>query len=92
MDIDELYQNIILDHSKRPRNFGELPPPAAKGEGYNPSCGDEVTIFLNKSAAHTVVGGSFRESLDYGMQAGMTYLEINQADMENRELRPDIHE
>lgn len=37
-------------------------------------------------------GGSFRESLEYGMQAGMTYLEIYQADMENKELRPIIHE
>src|SRR5271165_3513999 len=35
MEIDELYQTIILDHSKRPRNFGELPPPAVKGDGYN---------------------------------------------------------
>jgi nitrogen fixation NifU-like protein len=52
MDIDELYQTIILDHSKRPRNFGELPPPAAKAEGYNPSCGDEVTVFI--TAGHTV--------------------------------------
>src|SRR5260370_6535 len=49
MEIDELYQTIILDHSKRPRNFGELPPPAAKGEGYNPSCGDEVVVFVNRS-------------------------------------------
>ena len=31
MEIDELYQTIILDHSKRPRNFGELPSPAVQG-------------------------------------------------------------
>ena len=49
MEIDELYQTIILDHSKRPRNFGELPPPAVKGEGYNPSCGDEIAVFVNES-------------------------------------------
>jgi len=49
MEIDELYQTIILDHSKRPRNFGELPPPAAKGEGYNPACGDEVVVFIARS-------------------------------------------
>jgi nitrogen fixation protein NifU and related proteins len=46
MDLDELYQSVILDHSKRPRNYGELPPPAVKGEGYNPSCGDEITVFV----------------------------------------------
>jgi nitrogen fixation NifU-like protein len=49
MEIDELYQTIILDHSKRPRNFGELPPPAVKGAGYNPSCGDEVVVFVARS-------------------------------------------
>jgi nitrogen fixation protein NifU and related proteins len=50
MELDELYQTIILDHSKRPRNFGDLPPPAVQGEGYNPSCGDEVTVFVAESA------------------------------------------
>ena len=49
MEIDELYQTIILDHSRRPRNFGELPPPALKGAGYNPSCGDEVIVFVARS-------------------------------------------
>jgi nitrogen fixation protein NifU and related proteins len=49
MEIDELYQTIILDHSKRPRNFGELPPPAVKGAGYNPACGDEVVVFVARS-------------------------------------------
>lgn len=49
MEIDDLYQTIILDHSKRPRNFGELPSPASKGEGYNPSCGDEVVVFVSQS-------------------------------------------
>ena len=49
MEIDELYQTIILDHSRRPRNFGELPPPALKGAGYNPACGDEVVVFVARS-------------------------------------------
>jgi len=49
MEIDELYQTIILDHSRRPRNFGELPPPALKGAGYNRSCGDEVVVFVARS-------------------------------------------
>jgi nitrogen fixation NifU-like protein len=54
MEIDELYQTIILDHSKRPRNFGELPPPAVKGAGYNPSCGDEVVVFVARSPEGTI--------------------------------------
>ena len=54
MEIDDLYQTIILDHAKRPRNFGELPPPAAKGEGYNPSCGDEIAVFVSESPTGTI--------------------------------------
>jgi nitrogen fixation NifU-like protein len=54
MEIDELYQTIILDHSRRPRNFGELPPPAGRGEGYNPSCGDEVVVFVSQSPRGTI--------------------------------------
>jgi nitrogen fixation NifU-like protein len=54
MEIDDLYQTIILDHAKRPRNFGELPPPALKGEGYNPSCGDEIAVFVSESPTGTI--------------------------------------
>jgi nitrogen fixation NifU-like protein len=54
MEIDDLYQTIILDHSKRPRNFGELAPPAVKGEGYNPSCGDEIVVFVSEAPAGTI--------------------------------------
>ncbi|HEY5741788.1 MAG TPA: SUF system NifU family Fe-S cluster assembly protein [Terrimicrobiaceae bacterium] len=44
MNIEELYQEIILDHSKRPRNFGPLPDATATVKGDNPSCGDEVEL------------------------------------------------
>jgi len=42
VNIEELYQEIILDHSKRPRNFGTLPDGTVSVRGDNPSCGDEV--------------------------------------------------
>jgi len=54
MELDELYQTIILDHAKRPRNFGELPPPATKGEGYNPACGDEVSVYVSQKQDGTI--------------------------------------
>jgi len=44
-DLRELYQQVILDHNKNPRNFREIPG-ASKTEGYNPLCGDHYTIFL----------------------------------------------
>ncbi len=42
----ELYQEVILDHNKSPRNFGRLEHPDRKVDGYNPLCGDHFTIFL----------------------------------------------
>jgi nitrogen fixation protein NifU and related proteins len=45
-DLRELYQQVILDHNKNPRNFHEMPDATARIEGYNPLCGDHYTIFL----------------------------------------------
>ncbi|MCS7301729.1 MAG: SUF system NifU family Fe-S cluster assembly protein [Fimbriimonadales bacterium] len=44
--LDELYQEIILDHYRHPRGRGELEPPKITQEGFNPSCGDEVVLEL----------------------------------------------
>ncbi len=46
--INELYQEIILDHSKRPRNYGRLEDANRQAEGYNPLCGDRCTLFLKE--------------------------------------------
>jgi nitrogen fixation NifU-like protein len=45
-DLRELYQQVILDHNKNPRNFHELPDATNRVEGYNPLCGDHYTIYL----------------------------------------------
>lgn len=45
-ELDDLYQEVILDHNKRPRNYREMPDANRKAEGYNPLCGDHVTVFL----------------------------------------------
>jgi nitrogen fixation NifU-like protein len=42
----ELYQEVILDHSRHPRHFGSLDNATHKAEGYNPLCGDKVTVML----------------------------------------------
>lgn len=44
-DLQELYQEVILDHNKRPRNFRALED-GRKAEGYNPLCGDRFTVYL----------------------------------------------
>ena len=45
-DLRELYQQVILDHNRNPRNFKELPDADRKVEGFNPLCGDHYTVFL----------------------------------------------
>ena len=45
-DLRELYQELIIDHSKRPRNFKVLETANRTLEGYNPLCGDKITVFL----------------------------------------------
>lgn len=45
--LDELYQDLILDHSKSPRNRRELADADRTAEGYNPLCGDQVKIYLS---------------------------------------------
>ena len=53
--LEDLYREIILDHSRSPRNRGELPtPPALSAEGFNPLCGDEVVLYLNVDAEGNV--------------------------------------
>lgn len=45
-DFQQLYQDIILDHNKKPRNYRVVPAPTHRAEGYNPLCGDQVTLQL----------------------------------------------
>ena len=45
-DLSDLYQEVILDHYKRPRNFRRLEEANRKAEGHNPLCGDEITVYL----------------------------------------------
>jgi len=45
-DLRELYQEVILDHNRRPRNFQKLDGANRMAEGYNPLCGDQLTVYL----------------------------------------------
>lgn len=54
-DLRDLYQDVILEHSKSPRNYRELSPADHTAEGYNPLCGDRFTVYL------TMDGDSIRE-------------------------------
>ncbi|MGA8765833.1 MAG: SUF system NifU family Fe-S cluster assembly protein [Candidatus Acidiferrales bacterium] len=45
-DLRDLYQDVILEHSKAPRNYRELPAANHKAEGFNPLCGDRFTVYV----------------------------------------------
>jgi len=45
-DLSDLYQEVILDHNRRPRNFRKIEGSSHHAEGYNPLCGDRVSVFV----------------------------------------------
>ncbi|HEY9279375.1 MAG TPA: SUF system NifU family Fe-S cluster assembly protein [Eoetvoesiella sp.] len=45
-DLRELYQEVIFDHNRHPRNFHAMPEPSHAADGYNPLCGDQLTVYL----------------------------------------------
>ena len=45
-DLKELYQEVILDHNKNPRNFGSMDNPSCEAKGHNPLCGDRLKLYL----------------------------------------------
>jgi nitrogen fixation NifU-like protein len=47
MDLRELYQDVILDHNRRPRNKGRVDEPTHHADGYNPLCGDMISLTLH---------------------------------------------
>ncbi|HEY7304119.1 MAG TPA: SUF system NifU family Fe-S cluster assembly protein [Bryobacteraceae bacterium] len=51
-ELNELYQELIIDHSKRPRNFHRLEDPKRTAQGYNPLCGDKITLDVKLENNH----------------------------------------
>ena len=67
-DIQDLYQEIIMDHNSRPRNFRVIEDHTSKVDGFNPLCGDQVTVYLQIESGIVVdvsfegVGGAISKS------------------------------
>jgi len=57
-DLNDLYQEVILDHNRKPRNFHALADASHRAEGYNPLCGDRLTLYV-KVADGVVADVSF---------------------------------
>jgi nitrogen fixation NifU-like protein len=60
-DLNDLYQQVILDHCKQPRNFHEMPTATCSAQGFNPLCGDQLKLFL-KIDGEKIADASFTGS------------------------------
>ncbi|HEU4698279.1 MAG TPA: SUF system NifU family Fe-S cluster assembly protein [Gemmatimonadales bacterium] len=58
--LDQLYQDVILEHNRAPRNFRAMPDASAHADGINPLCGDEVTVWLRLDADERIADVSFQ--------------------------------
>ena len=58
-ELRDLYQTVILDHNKAPRNFGSLPDANREADGHNPICGDQLTVYLHIDSDDRIEGVSF---------------------------------
>ncbi len=61
-DLRDLYQQVIVDHNKSPRNFHAMPDATNKAEGFNPLCGDRLTLYLKLGDAGVIEDVSFEGS------------------------------
>jgi len=59
-DLRDLYQEVIVDHNKRPRNFHDMKDATARAEGYNPLCGDRLTLYLKVNSEGVIEDASFQ--------------------------------
>ena len=62
MELKDLYQDLILDHGKKPRNFGKLEQCTHQAKGHNPLCGDQVQVYLKLNNEKKVENLTFKGS------------------------------
>lgn len=62
MSVQDLYQQVILEHNKKPRNFGKLEGATHEAEGFNPVCGDHLWVYLQVSDDGIIQNAGFEGS------------------------------
>ncbi|MGE4618493.1 MAG: Fe-S cluster assembly sulfur transfer protein SufU [Planctomycetota bacterium] len=93
-DLRELYQEMILDHSRSPRNFGELKDMNLSAQGYNPLCGDEVQIQVRRDEEAVVQSISFTGSgcaISTASASILTDVLKGRSEKEVRDIFKDFH-
>jgi nitrogen fixation protein NifU and related proteins len=93
-ELRDLYQEMILDHGKRPRNFGPLPEANRQANGHNPLCGDKVTVMVALKEGR-VVDAHFQGvgcAISTAAASLMTEAVKGKTEAEIRELFQKFHE
>jgi nitrogen fixation protein NifU and related proteins len=93
-ELDELYQEIILDHNRSPRNFRTMAQANRKAQGYNPLCGDQVTVYLQLEGG-VIKDISFQGSgcaISKASASMMTAELRGKSEKEARELFENVHD
>lgn len=93
-ELRELYQEVILDHGKHPRNFHALDDATAEARGNNPLCGDQLTIYLRLDADGRVADASFVGkgcAISMASASMMTDMVKGKTEAEARELFEAFH-
>lgn len=75
-DLTDLYQSVILDHNRRPRNYSVLPAANRVGSGNNPMCGDQITVYV-KLDGDRIADVSFQGSGCAISQASTSLMTVN---------------
>ncbi len=94
-ELDELYQSVILDHSKRPRNFGEIAEGAVQVHGDNPSCGDEIDLSVKFGADGAVEDLKFKGmgcAISQASASMMTMKLKGKSEADAREMLRSFHD
>ena len=91
---DELYQQMILDHNKHPRNFHELTEQTHQAEGYNPLCGDHYHIYIKLNDQGVIEDVTFKGTgcaISKASASMMTQAVIGKTEAEARSLFEQFH-
>ena len=91
---DELYQEVILDHNRQPRHFGQLEAPTHQAEGFNPLCGDHYQVALTLGNDGTIADIGFTGTgcaISKASLSIMTEALINKTPQEARDLFDQFH-
>jgi len=84
---DELYQEVILEHNKKPKNYGKLEKATHFAEGYNPICGDHIWVYLNRSDNGKINNVSFEGDSCAICRASASMMTVSVAGNDEKNVR-----